>query len=126
VGQHFGGMVLKAVENDAFERVGFVYIYPDPSKYEYPSSKESSDEESSEESAEAAKDDENGKHNERMDDKNTAHKGAVYFSAYIPHIGAERVETDAVDTEDETSESDSDDVVSSFVHALPVQTFRII
>jgi len=127
VGQHFGGMVLKAVENDAFERVGFVHIYPDPSKYEYPSSEESSDEESSEEGAEAAKDDEDGEDDERMNDKNKAHKGAVYFSVTVPHVGAERVETDDVDIEDGTSGSDSDDhTVSSFVRALPVQTFRIV
>ncbi|KAI4909890.1 uncharacterized protein J4E92_010506 [Alternaria infectoria] len=126
VGQHFGGMVLKAVENDAFERVGFVYIYPDPSKYKYPSSKESRDEESSEEGgAEAAKDDEDGEDDERMDDKNTAHKGAVYFSATRPLLGAERVEIN--DIEDGTSGSDGDDhTVSSFVRALPVQTFRIV
>ncbi|KAI4709397.1 hypothetical protein J4E89_006146 [Alternaria sp. Ai002NY15] len=121
VGQYFGGMVLKPVENDAFERVGFVHIYPDPSKYEYPLS-----EESSEEGAEAAKDDEDGEDDERMNEKNTAHKGAVYFSAFEPLLGAERVEADHVDSEDESSGSDGDDVVSSFVHALPVQTFRII
>jgi len=128
VGQHFGGMVLKAVENDAFERVGFVHIYPDPGEYEYPSSAESSDEESSEEGgAEAAKNDEDGEDDERMDDKNTAHKGAVYFSATTPLLGAERVEIDDVDIEDETSGSDGDDyTVSSFVRALPVQTFRIV
>ncbi|KAI4944039.1 hypothetical protein J4E91_008894 [Alternaria rosae] len=113
VGQHFGGMILKAVEADAFERVG------------YPSSEESSDEENSEEGAEAAED-EDGEDVEKVDDKNIAHKGAFYFSATRPHIGAERVETDDVDSADDMSGSDSDDAVSSFVSGLPVQTFRII
>jgi len=125
VGQHFGGIVLEAVENDAYERVGFVHIYPDPIEYGYPSSKESSDKESSEEGAEAAEDDGGGVDDEEINDDNTAHKGAVYFSATIPHIGAERVEID--DIEDGTSGSDGDDhTVSSFVRALPVQTFRIV
>lgn len=125
VGQHFGGMILKAVEADAFERIGFVHVYPDPSKYRYPSSEEISDEESSEEGAEAAED-EDGEDDEKANDKNIAHKGAFYFSATRPHIGAERVETDDVDSADEISGSDSDDAVSSFVSGLPVQTFRII
>ena len=122
VGQHFGGMILKAVEADAFERVGFVQIYPDPSKYGYPSDKESSDEEC----VEPAEDDEGGVDDEEIKDDNTAHKGAVYFSATRPLLGAERVEIDDVDIEDESSGSDGDDhTVSSFVRALPVQTFRI-
>jgi hypothetical protein len=119
VGQVYGGMILKAVGANAFERVGFITIGPDTSGYSEESHEQDSDEGNSDEGTGDEDDEET--HNETM-----AHKGAVFFSATKPLVGAERIEIDDIGIEDESDGSDSDDAVFAFVHALPVRTFTIV
>jgi len=114
------GMIIRAVEDEVFERVGFGHIYLDSDGDSHHSSEDISDKESSE------------VNDEEADVKNMAHEGAVYFfparpgASFFPTRSEFEARTIEIQNAGMEHEINSDDMLSSFVRALPIQTFTII